>query len=269
MTQTVAPDANNYLVGGGQFYWDEKSGSTFLGELDMGNIINPNLSKNIDELEHFTSRSGTRRRDKVIVTSSDIALSFNIDEITEDNMNIFLFGNGVNDFTQTGGSISDEQITVYDNRWVRMANRKVSAVVVGDDATPTTTYVLDTDYELDTEIGRIFVLPDGAITDGQTVFVDYTAAALISTDNWKTIFPLTDLTREGRARFIFKSDIHLNSDNQETVMEWIIPNAELRADGEFGLNSDSWSEIPFTLRTLEDTTSLTEPFGVFLFRDEA
>ena len=76
----------------------------------------------------------------------------------------------------TIATVSDELVTAHHDLWVRRDNIKVSAVVVGDDATPTITYVLDTDYELNPETGSIRVLSTGAITDLQVVFVDYTFA---------------------------------------------------------------------------------------------
>lgn len=51
---------------------------------------------------------------------------------------------------------------------------KATALDVFDDATGTTTYILDTDYSYNAERGEVTRIPTGAISAGATVFLDYT-----------------------------------------------------------------------------------------------
>jgi hypothetical protein len=65
---------------------------------------------------------------------------------------------------------------MYWDKWIPLDHIKVSAVIVGDDAVPTVTYVEGTDYELNAETGSVKALSTGNITDLQNVFFDYTYA---------------------------------------------------------------------------------------------
>ena len=68
-------------------------------------------------------------------------------------------------------SVSDAELTFTDD--TIQLPYGVTNLVVGDDATPTTEYVLDTDYTFDVATGIITRIDSGAISAGQTVFVDY------------------------------------------------------------------------------------------------
>jgi hypothetical protein len=52
-------------------------------------------------------------------------------------------------------------------------NLDTGTLVLGDDATPTTTYTLGTDYLLNEAAGSIMALSTGAITDAQVCYADY------------------------------------------------------------------------------------------------
>jgi len=78
---------------------------------------------------------------------------------------------------QTGGTITDEAVTVTElDKFIKLDNHSVSAVVVQDE-TDTTTYTEGTDYTVDLETGAIAALSEGDISQGDVIHVDYTAAA--------------------------------------------------------------------------------------------
>ena len=89
--------------------------------------------------------------------------------------------------TQSSGSASSEAVTAIADRYVDLTYKQVSSVVVKD-ATDATTYVLDTDYKLDTTSGMIKALSTGSIGDGDTLHVSYSYAAI----TYATINPNSD-----------------------------------------------------------------------------
>lgn len=75
-------------------------------------------------------------------------------------------------YNTTSGTVTDEVITALTDKYVRLAHRNVSDVVVTNN-TATITYVNGVDYELVKRIGMIKALSTGAITNLQELKVDY------------------------------------------------------------------------------------------------
>jgi len=80
------------------------------------------------------------------------------------------------DISVTGSSVTDEAITARLDKFVEVAHRDISAVVLTH-SSGTPTYVLDTDYIVHARLGMIQALSGGAITEGQDLLVDYSYAA--------------------------------------------------------------------------------------------
>ena len=139
----------------------------------VGNVSALTIGVETTVFQHKESCTGVRGIDKEIVQEVVVTIAMTMESIDDENLALALYGTTAE---VTGATVSDELVTAHHDLWVRLDNIKVSAVVVGDDATPTITYVLDTDYELNPETGSIRVLSTGAITDLQVVFVDYTFA---------------------------------------------------------------------------------------------
>lgn len=75
-----------------------------------------------------------------------------------------------------GGSVVDEPATATLDSWVDLVHRDLSNVSVTN-AAKDVTYVLDTDYEVNTRLGWIYPLSTGAIIEGQDILVNYDWAA--------------------------------------------------------------------------------------------
>lgn len=77
---------------------------------------------------------------------------------------------------KASGSVTDEAVTGYHDKFLKLAHVKVSTVVVTDSG-GSTTYVAGTDYVLYADEGMIEILSTGSITDAQALLVDYDYAA--------------------------------------------------------------------------------------------
>ncbi|HEB76899.1 MAG TPA: hypothetical protein ENI90_00030 [Methylothermaceae bacterium] len=79
---------------------------------------------------------------------------------------------------ETAQTVTDEAVTAASGKWVKLANRHLDpATVVVTDSAGTTTYTVDTDYQVNAELGMIYFVPGGAIADGDSVLVDYNTLA--------------------------------------------------------------------------------------------
>ena len=83
-----------------------------------------------------------------------------------------LFLGTEHDIDESGGSVSNEEVTADLDYWSDLAQRNVANVVVtGTGGTPT--YVEGTDYEVNYRRGMIRPLVGGDISDGASLEVDY------------------------------------------------------------------------------------------------
>lgn len=79
-------------------------------------------------------------------------------------------------YTQAAGTVADEVSEAKLDGWVQLSKEDISAVVITNSAA-STTYVLGTDYVLNTRLGMYKALSTGAITEAQSLKVDFAHAA--------------------------------------------------------------------------------------------
>lgn len=77
---------------------------------------------------------------------------------------------------KAAGTVTDEAKKGYKGKMTALNHIKVSSVVVTNSAA-STTYVAGTDYNVNAAAGLIEIITSGAITDGQSLLVDYSYAA--------------------------------------------------------------------------------------------
>lgn len=99
----TSPDTGNLYVGKGivSFWADGDSDWR-----DVGEVREAELTLEIEELEHFTQRSGTRSKDLTIVLEKGGNVRFIMEEFTPENMKLYMIG-GVIDENAQGGPIFD------------------------------------------------------------------------------------------------------------------------------------------------------------------
>ena len=99
----VSPDINNYYVGKGKVYWTPSGGS----EIDVGNVPEFEFTPEIDKLDHFSSREGTRTKDRSIVIEKSASVRIVMEEWTPENLANALLGDVL---ANTAG---DEYIEIF------------------------------------------------------------------------------------------------------------------------------------------------------------
>lgn len=99
----TSPDTGNLYVGKGICSFKKDGEDDFR---DLGNCPEVELTLNIETLEHFTSRAGTRSKDLIIVLERGGTLRFITEEWTPENLAMFFLGSTVDELAQ-GGPIFD------------------------------------------------------------------------------------------------------------------------------------------------------------------
>lgn len=85
----TSPNVDNYAVLKGISKF-EKTGTS--GFRDMGNTPTVELNLSVEKLDHFSSRTGVRSKDRSIVLSKSMTLRIVFDEFTPENWGLALMG---------------------------------------------------------------------------------------------------------------------------------------------------------------------------------
>lgn len=106
----ASPSTDNYFIGKGVCYFTPDSGA----ERDLGNAPEVELTPAVEKLDHFSSRTGTRTKDRSIVIEKSVTLRIVLEEITAENLAMLLMDKNV--VTTTSGTktlriLKDSEIT--------------------------------------------------------------------------------------------------------------------------------------------------------------
>lgn len=248
--------AQNYTLGRGKIYFAPFAANTQnpLGERYIGNTPEFSLTIEQEKLDHYSSDQGIREKDDSIALQVNRSGSLTTDNIDMDNIALFFFGS-TSDVAVTGATVTNEAIVVHKDRYYQLG-QAVSATgrvkldlhstgpdvkIVVTNTAGTTTYVEGTDYTIDMDSGRLYIVPTGAITDGQTVHVDYK----YKTSTLKRVTS-GSAPIEGALRYI-----EANPKGADKM--WYMPWVSITPNGDFNQKGDEFQTIPFSIEVLKKT----------------
>jgi hypothetical protein len=242
----------NYTIGGLRFFFDEIVSGVNQGYLYLGNVVTGALAPTVDNLDHFTAKSGKRLKDRRVVREVGMAFNVTLDEPNAAAMNLFMFGAGVSDVVAAPAvAVTDLPGIVEYHEGVIIPHKGATAITVTQGVTPA---VLNTDYTIVDVLGYKKVLPKSGslvLTAGAVMLIDYTYAKPAH----QTFKPATRTLREGRAMIQGVSDIG-------NEFEYEIAYCSLAPNGEFSYNDQDWSQFQFTLEILDNSSvDVATPFG--------
>lgn len=242
--------ANNIVLGAGKLYFDmEDASGNKIGERYLGDTPGFSIEVTTENTEVYDSDGAIAEKLINVATRVTRQATITCQDISLDNLALFVIG-ARDTVAQTATPVTDEAHTVqtgmYYQLGVSSANptgvRGVSSVTVTD-ATDTTTYVLDTDYELDAAMGRIYIIPGAGISDDDQILVDYTPTA-----NSRDQVASSNLgAKFGALRYI--------ADNTEgTNRDVYAPRVQLRPNGTMDWKSrESQMQMEFSAEFLKTT----------------
>lgn len=257
----------NYLIGGTRFWFDRLvddsvTPNLFRGYRDLGNIKNAPQTPEREVKDHYSARSGGRRKDLSLTTEigDDIVITF--DELSAENMWNYLKGS-----TLTAVVAGTQAVTDYVGQ-CSATGSGVNDVVIIPDFTPTlivvkditgvTTYVLNTDYAVVDIIGGykgIKRITAGAIAVDDYIRINYTGTVRAH-----------KLIKPGTQNYIFGKAIFFGV--SETGPEFIrsYRTVQIESEGGFDTKPDDWSEWQLHVKLLDDSpVTPTAPWGLFQY----
>lgn len=88
------PNVENYTLGRGMLYWDpwDAVNLRYEGERALGNAPEISINMNATFLDHYSSMSGFKSKDKTVVNELAPQITFALDELVSDNWQMLVFG---------------------------------------------------------------------------------------------------------------------------------------------------------------------------------
>jgi len=122
-----------------------------------------------------------------------------------------------------------------------------TTVAISDNAAHTTIYDKTDDFVVDSENGRVYIVPGGALED---VAADTDIEFAVLADSYTTIRGFKETSIEGRLRFV--------SDNPRGGNRVLyVPRVDLSPDGDVAMIGDEFQQLSFTGEILKDETRVS------------
>lgn len=216
------------------------------GELDVGNAsmfaIN---APAIEKKEQTGFRRGNYGQTvKSVITKLEQELKFTLTDINRKNLALAMFGTDAA-YTQTAdnNTSTPEAVTAHTDKYTKLVSRQLDPATppVVQDETDTTTYVEDTDYEIDYQTGRLKTLSAGSISDDDTLHVVSTWLAI--TDGFKV---------DGQDLNKIEAYIRLIGEDQanDRDCEVIVYKAQIEPSGDINWLTEDFASLEFSGKIL-------------------
>lgn len=249
----------SYVLGKGKVFFDRYTngitiGATTQGEGEryFGNTPEFATTASSESLDHFSSESGLKTKDDSVQLSLDRTGKMVCDSISPDNIALFFQGSSstVAQTAQTG--LQTDVIGAKRGRFYQIGVspsnpaglRNVKNVVVKKGAGFTTTVTMLNNYQLDAELGRIYIEANAADINAVDIRVIFDTDA---SNREQTISGSTPIY--GALRFV--------SDNPKGAnRDYFFPYVKLSPDGDYALKGEEWQQIGFNFDILKKADNI-------------
>lgn len=250
-------------VGRGRLYASELDGNSqpTLGWTFLGNAPQMNISVETETLPHQDSTEGLKSTDLELTISQTVSMSLQLDELNFTNLAYFFAGEtaSYNNTDATGVVNGTGNLIVWETqgRWYDIykgdltptgnptANSSAErlydiGVVTIKNAGDVTTYVEGVDYEVDSIMGRIFIIQGGAITGAATTGTPYNLDIAANASADVSVDEVRALTRS--AVSIALKFIHVNA-NGDRETEYQFHQIKVKAEGDLAAIGDEYGTL--------------------------
>ena len=260
----MANETQKYTLGRGEVFFNKFKPGTNIGEGEryLGNTPEYSLTNDVETLDHFNSDRGLREKDESVLLEISSSGSMTCDNISGDNVALFFLGNLLTK-SSTSVTAQKEVFTSWKRGYTMQLGttdttptgvRKVSNVKVGKAASGATidmssdinsmsgVTVIDAagNYEVDTELGRLYLEPTSAEINGDIkLVVQFDVAA----QSRQMVVSSNDVV-QGSLRFVAHNAKGENKD-------YFFPKVTLSPDGDYNLKGDDWQSMGFTFEALK------------------
>jgi hypothetical protein len=220
------------IIPAGKIYFDPKDPITGLltGERYFGDTPGCTMNVESSSLEVWSSDDQISELAANVPLSVKRGFKFKAIDVSDDNLALFVVGE-VGTVAQSTAAVVDEAIAdVQQGRYYQIGKstsiptgrRGLSAITVKVGAT---TMDLNDDYTIEADLGRIYIVPGGAIVDDDDILVSYTYATnsrsqIISTGNNDVQFGALHFianNTKGRNRDFYLPEVALTGNGDSAI----------------------------------------------------
>lgn len=236
------PDGNNILVGSGVVYFNRRNlDNTFAGFRHLGNVSKLEVNPAITTIEKKSSMDAARATIQRAITETKAEVNLTLDEFDPNNVAIALLGD-VGTFTQSSSTATDSALgTVALGFALDTGKKKITVTSVKKGGT---TFVLGTDYTVDSDAGLITFLAGGTVANADVVTWSGSVPALSSA----IVHALSNGNVRGAMRFVSSAD----QVGPRTIVD--IWDVAMSPNGAISLIADQFGEIGLQGNALPDAT---------------
>lgn len=245
---------NNYALGRGKLYFSALVNSLPSGGWrDLGNCPTFTINSEEETLEHKSSRSGLAVVDKKLTISRTTNISFDLDELTFDNLADWFSGDAVADAYSIDLDLTDSNLLTATNyvanKWYEMKTPGGARIYELDQGS--TSYIIEqtnpsdatltagTDYLIDEEAGLLMILSTGAANPALDDIKLTVTGGLTATMDEVRAFAQGSVT--GALKFVA-----INPANNDAVREFQFHQVTLASDGDLSLIGDEITTMNLT-----------------------
>lgn len=259
LNTTGAPNTRDYTLGRGIVRLAQLTAAGLPdsdGFRDLGNAPEFNISMEVEELPHQSSRQGLKFTDARCTVSQEVQLSFILDEINFQNLSDFFAGSTASydnphdttfdhpDALVTSSLKVGNWYQLKDDNGARVYNLDATGTVYSFEQDPagTPATLMADDYEIDEAMGLVRFLSGGttSLSDGDVIGFAITVGASTPQD----LDEVSALQREAvEGALLF---IQSNACDQGQKTEFLFHKVSLSADGDLSLIGDEFEQMSFT-----------------------
>lgn len=247
---SITYERNQYQIPRGRVFFDPfDANDQPTGERPFGNCPGVTINIESEKADHYSSETGLRQKDASVVVEVSRAGELQCDNWSSSNLELFLAGTSET-VTQNDDPVIDEEHVVIQGRHYQLGRsvgnpagaRNVTELVVTSDDTEPVPFAAGVDYEVDLAMGRIRIVPGGAIGDGDTILCSYEKPAA----TWDRVKTGAVSELRGALRVIADNASGANRD-------WYMPEVTLTPNGELPVIAEGVEFVPmgFSLEVLK------------------
>lgn len=245
---------DNFTLGRGDLFFARKrDDGTFEGERLIGNVPDFKVGVTSQSVKHYNSRRGMKTQDRDVPTQTDYASDFMTDDVNPKNLSALFLGSAAV-VAQTALAAQTEVFASVEAGLTYQLGRggvghpaglqkvTITSVKSGDDVT---TYATPADYIADGDLGRVTIVPGGAIADASAIKVHFDRLAA----SQEQIVAGSKVV-EGYIRFIA-----YNAEGAD--IDYYLPATKLSPNGDFAIITDQdWQKLSFKVSISADAAGV-------------
>ena len=120
-------EENVYTIGKGKFLFRQSGQMNFR---DLGNCPDFKLAEKLEKKPHYSSREGTKQKDKDPTIAQEATSSITLDSLLDENIKLWIMSNAITDVVQAQGTISAQAVTAELDMWIDLGKKKLSSIAV-------------------------------------------------------------------------------------------------------------------------------------------